>query len=72
MTRLLLIAAATGLTILLFGLPLIAVFTEALRNGLAAIPAVLADPDASAAVGLTAWPPPGASPSTISAAARCW
>ena len=40
-------------TILLFGLPLAAVFTEALRNGLAAIPSALTDPDASAAVALT-------------------
>ncbi len=48
-----LIGAAIVVTILLFGLPLAAVFTEALRNGLAAIPSALTDPDASAAVALT-------------------
>ena len=52
-TQALLIVAAVVLTTLLFGLPLAAVFTEALRNGLAAIPGVLADPDAAAAIALT-------------------
>ncbi len=49
----LLVAAACMLTVLLFGLPLAAVFTEALRNGLAAVPTVLTDPDAAAAITLT-------------------
>ena len=48
-----LVGAAVALTLLLFGLPLAVVFTEALSNGLGAIPGVLADPDASAAVALT-------------------
>ena len=49
----LLIAASAGVAALLFGLPLASVFAEALHNGLAAIPDVLTDPDASAAIALT-------------------
>ncbi len=45
--------AAVLLAVLLFGLPLVTVFSEALRAGLAAVPEALADSDAQAAIWLT-------------------
>jgi sulfate transport system permease protein len=48
-----LIAVAVGFLVLFLVLPLLAVFTEALRRGLGAFLAAFAEPDTQAAIGLT-------------------